>query len=251
MAYQDIEAAQLQTLLQREDLVILDTRDMMTRGQGQLPNAQAASEAVIADLLRRRRQDPGVLVYCDHGNSSRDLCRFLSQLGLNQVYNLTGGWAAWSRFSRDAAPAVDAQWLLRRGLDPADLNARDAQGMSALMLAVREGDKQTAEKLLSAGADPNLLNNDDNHALWFACVMDSPALVALLIEHGANIDNQNVNGATCAIYAASSGKPTILQALIDAGADLSLRTLDDFDVFDSASSIEVLRLLRPLMRKAG
>jgi len=39
-------------------------------------------------------------VYCYHGNSSRDLCTLLVGMGLRQVYNLVGGWAAWESWQQ-------------------------------------------------------------------------------------------------------------------------------------------------------
>lgn len=95
MSYQDIEAAQVATLLHRDNLVVLDTRDALSQSQGQLPKAQPASDQVIATLMKQRRTNPPVLVYCYEGNSSRDLCTFLAQLGLSEIYNLAGGWKAW------------------------------------------------------------------------------------------------------------------------------------------------------------
>lgn len=95
MSYHDILVHEVDDLLARDDITIIDMRDTQTRARGQLPYAQPHSEAVIGELVRQRRNNPPVLVYCYHGNSSRDLCSFLAQFGLSQVYNLVGGWAAW------------------------------------------------------------------------------------------------------------------------------------------------------------
>ncbi|MES9868218.1 MAG: rhodanese-like domain-containing protein [Sedimenticola sp.] len=97
MSYQDIEASEVEALLETEGVVVIDTRDVMSRSVGQLPNAKSPSDSVIEQLIGQRRNNPPVLVYCYHGNSSRNLCAFLSQLGLKQVYNLAGGWAAWQQ----------------------------------------------------------------------------------------------------------------------------------------------------------
>lgn len=95
MPYQDIQANELETLLQREDLVIIDMRDATSKIAGQLPNARPADDTLVSALAKRRHQAPPVLVYCYHGNRSRDLCSLLTQFGLPEVYNLAGGWAAW------------------------------------------------------------------------------------------------------------------------------------------------------------
>jgi len=85
--------------------------------------------------------------------------------------------------------------------------------------------------------------NDDDHALWFACVHGDPELVSLLIAHGANVDNQNVNGATCAIYTASTGKLDVLKRLMEAGAKLDKETSGGYTALESASTLPVLKYL--------
>lgn len=65
------------------------------------------------------------------------------------------------------------------------------------------------------------------------------------------MDNRNVNGVTCAIYAASTGKLEVLDLLIEAGASLAIRTYDGSNAFDSASTLPVLRRLRPMFSLAG
>ena len=77
-------------------------------------------------------------------------------------------------------------------------------------------------------------------------VQGDPDLVSLLIEKGGDVDNQNVNGATCAIYAASTGKLEILKRLVAAGADLSLETSGGYNALESAATLPVLRYLRGL-----
>jgi ankyrin repeat protein len=68
--------------------------------------------------------------------------------------------------------------------------------------------------------------------------------VSLLIAHGADIDNQNVNGATCAIYTASTGKLEVLKRLVEAGADLGKETSGGYTALESASTRPVLMYLR-------
>lgn len=102
MSYQDIDAADIGGLLDQENLVVIDMRDAQSHGLGRLPGAVPASDDVIGALMRQRRKDPPVLVYCYEGNMSRDLCTLIKQLGLSQVYNLAGGWKAWAAVTEGA-----------------------------------------------------------------------------------------------------------------------------------------------------
>lgn len=98
MSYRDVEPAGLAEVFALPGLTIIDQRDDVSRREGHLEGSLAAEEQVLAQLVRQRRNDPPVLVYCYHGNQSRDLCRFLVQLGLQRVYNLAGGWDALQKW---------------------------------------------------------------------------------------------------------------------------------------------------------
>ena len=249
MSYHDIHVAEVGELLQKEDLTIIDMRDAQTRSKGQLANAQLPSDAVIGNLVKQRRNDPHVLVYCYHGNSSRDLCTLLIGMGLSQVYNLVGGWAAWESWQQQK-PELNVHhinWLQAQGFEPDNLNSRVELGMSPLMVAALKGEHELVDALLHAGADPRQINDDEHHALWFACVNGDTTLVKKLIACGCDVNNRNVNGVTCAIYAASTGKLEVLKTLVDAGASLDICTADGANALDSATTLQVLRYLKPLM----
>ncbi|MET0066998.1 MAG: ankyrin repeat domain-containing protein [Candidatus Thiodiazotropha sp.] len=253
MSYTDIHPELLNRITAIPGLIIIDQRDELSRSRGQLPGSVTPSEEMIAGLVRRRRDNPPVLVYCYHGNQSRELCAFLSQFGLSQLYNLEGGWQALEHWQAQQADDVSPQtaWLLEHGFDPADLNSRIDMGMSALMLAALQGESSVVEWLLQQGADPNPINDDGHHALWFACVNGDLSLVDRLIEAGAKLDNRNVNGVTSAIYAASTGKLAVLKRLLAAGADPAIRTDDGYNALDSATTLEVLRFLKPMLQASG
>ncbi|MEW5771479.1 MAG: ankyrin repeat domain-containing protein [Pseudomonadota bacterium] len=251
MSYQDISPAEAAALLAEGRATVFDIRDAASFALGHLDGAQPATDAALMQLIRGRQRHLPVLVYCHHGNSSRDMCEFIAGMGLSRVYNLVGGWQAWSEWR--TAPAacgapsdVLAGWMARQGFPDGRIHARLDNGMSPLMLAALQGEHALVEELLDLGADPNHVNDDDHHALWFACVHGDPDLVSRLIAQGADVDNQNVNGATCAIYAASTGKLEVLRRLVEAGADLGRETSGGYTALDSAATLPVLRYLRGL-----
>lgn len=257
MNYRDIHAAEVQALRSEAELLIVDSRDPDSYARGRLEAAEPVSDALLKQLIKSRQRERPVLVYCYHGNSSRDLCAFIAGFGFNRVYNLVGGWEAWEKHLQTAASAQAAPspatpsaalvaWLNAQGLPAEHCHARTDTGMTPLMLAALKGERALLEELLALGADPNHVNDDDHHALWFACVHGDPATVALLIERGADIDNVNVNGVTCAVYAASTGKLDVLKCLVEAGADLSKETSGGYTALDSAATLPVLKYLRGL-----
>ena len=73
----------------------------------------------------------------------------------------------------------------------------------------------------------------------------------LLIDAGINLDNQNDNGVTVLMYAASSGKTEAVKLLLEAGANPDLRNFDDFRAIDFSSTVEILNLLRQKNKKVS
>jgi thiosulfate/3-mercaptopyruvate sulfurtransferase len=252
MSYQDIHPTEIQGLRAEPELLILDMRDPASHTQACLEGAEPVSDGLLKQLMKSRQRERPVLVYCYHGNSSRDLCQFIAGFGYTRVYNLVDGWQGWMQFTQTEtasprstlpSPALSA-WLVEHGFPVDRLHARIDNGMSPLMLAALKGERSLVEELLELSADPNHVNDDDHHALWFACVHGDPELVSLLIAHGANVDNQNVNGATCAIYTASTGKLEALKRLVQAGANLDKETSGGYTALESASTLPVLKYLR-------
>ncbi|WP_375505705.1 ankyrin repeat domain-containing protein [uncultured Nostoc sp.] len=136
------------------------------------------------------------------------------------------------------------QWLIAKGYNPDDLNQTGENGDTALMKATREGIHAVVKELIDVGADINTRNSDCNNALWFACFGNHYDLINLLLASNINIDNQNDNGATVLMYAASAGKTEVVKLLLQHQPNLYLKNLDDYKAIDFASNVEVLRILK-------
>ncbi len=98
MSYEDLYVNQVEEFLQQEDAIVIDIRDIHSFRAGHIKNAWHIDGPTMGNLIRRRKQDPNILVYCYHGNSSRDIAEMISGLGFNKVSHLVGGWEAWSNF---------------------------------------------------------------------------------------------------------------------------------------------------------
>jgi len=110
-----------------------------------------------------------------------------------------------------------------------DVNARAAQGRTALMEAVglhygierKEVNRaEVVRMLLEQGADTSLQDEEGNTAL-IECQDADAALI--LIRHGANVNAQNKDGVTPLI---NTGVPDVARVLIENGADVYLRDKD-------------------------
>lgn len=67
---------------------------------------------------------------------------------------------------------------------PVDI--RTSTGDSLLILACRNGHKDTAQMLLDRGADPNACNHQSETALMVATIAERSELIECLLEAGAD-----------------------------------------------------------------
>ena len=246
MSYNNLNVEQVEDFLTQPDCVVLDYRDVTSHRAEHLPGAKLVDDSLILEIRRKKRHAP-VLVYCYHGNSSRDLSALLVSLGLSNVYNLEGGWQAWQGFQTNRNNEISRglkNWLSFYGFDPDNINSRINNGMTPLMHAAMLAEQLYLDEIIKLGAYLGAVNDDGNNALWFACVSECIGCIHSLIKQGIMIDNRNANGATCLIYAASSGKYKVVKLLVEAGADIRQATLDGFTALDSASTFEILKFLK-------
>ncbi len=91
-----------------------------------------------------------------------------------------------------------------------------------LVTAIRNADALAVGRMLDAGADVDARDAEGNTPLILASLYANPECVELLIENGANVNAANKAGATALIRAATSYEKTRL--LVAAGAKVQVRT---------------------------
>jgi len=248
MSYETMRAHELATAMKSEDVHILDMRDVNSFKKGHIDGAEHVNDSLIKQFMRNKAKNSPLIIYCYHGNSSRDLASFFSQLGFSNVFNLEGGWQAWQNFieMNKFTPSEELRnWLLSNDFSTTDLNSRIHNNMSPLLLSSLQGNMIFIKELLLNNADINDVNSDNNNALWFACVNGDIDTIQLLISNNINIDHINDAGATCLIYASSAGKDDVVRVLVEANANLSITTFDGFNALDSAATLATLKFLKP------
>lgn len=136
---------------------------------------------------------------------------------------------AYGKVVNDIDPqyAQVARLLLTVG---ANLEARDTEGRTPLILAAGNGETAVVKLFLAKGAYIEATDENGQTALIRAAcdcpIVDMPDTddsVRLLLARGANIEARDKAGSTALLAAAAWGRTTILQILLDNGAQIEAR----------------------------
>lgn len=104
-----------------------------------------------------------------------------------------------------------------------DVNAPQADGMTALHWAAYHDDLETVQVLVDSKANVDVANRYGVTPLSIACQNGSAPIVELLLERGADPRTTLRGGETVLMTAARTGKPGPVDALIKRGADVNAK----------------------------
>lgn len=96
--YADVDVAGFKAKMTEPNTVILDVRTPAETAEGMIDGAIAIDyeadtfEAEVDKLDKEKTY----LVYCKSGGRSSGACRILAQKGFKNLYNLDGGYSAWT-----------------------------------------------------------------------------------------------------------------------------------------------------------
>ena len=106
-----------------------------------------------------------------------------------------------------------------------NLNSRDAQGNTPLLLAIRKQRYRHVDYLLEQGADAAVQNNQGNTTLIFAAYTAPVALCEQLFACGALVNARNARGITPLMAAAITGNMEVVRWLLQHGADVAQKDI--------------------------
>jgi ankyrin repeat protein len=140
-----------------------------------------------------------------------------------------------------------------------EIDELGAGGHTALMAAAYYGHKSVVKLLLEAGANPNLLSDDDGLGAGMTALMltagsffanNRQSIAKLLLANGADVNQQGLGGKTAIVYAAlaGAGYRECVETLIAAGADLDLRDDRGHTVLTLVAAAENYQMLNLLIQ---
>jgi ankyrin repeat protein len=123
----------------------------------------------------------------------------------------------------DAVKAGDAQAIRALLKQRANVNAAEADGMTALHWAARSNDMDTVQLLLRSGANAKAANRYGITPLSLAATNGNAAMIEALIKAGADPNTALPEGETVLMTASRTGNAAAVKALIAHGAQVNLK----------------------------
>lgn len=131
-----------------------------------------------------------------------------------------------------------------------DVNARNNQGLTALMKASARGYTDVVKLLLTNGADVNAKNSVGYTALMAASRPGHTDIVRLLLDNGADVNERDADGGTALMGASFAGYTDVVKILLDYGADINAKTIKGETALDIAHENKYADI-EQLFKKAG
>jgi ankyrin repeat protein len=134
------------------------------------------------------------------------------------------------------------QELIDKG---ADVNAKDKDGFTALMLAAQEGKLEIFYKLYRLGAKVDAKDKNGVTALIVASAKGNEDIVEFLCnnEHNPDVNAATIDGYTALMFACELGHEEIVRELLKAGADPELENKDGNTAYSLAKKPVIIKLL--------
>jgi ankyrin repeat protein len=140
-----------------------------------------------------------------------------------------------------------------------EIDELGAKGHTALMAAAYYGHRSLVNILLAAGADPNLLSDDDGLGTGMTALMlaagsffasNRQHVLQLLIAGGADVNQRGAGGKTAIFHAAlaGAGYADCVEIAIKAGADLNLTDDRGHTVLSAVAAAENYPMFNLLMQ---
>lgn len=206
---------------------------------GASPNARIAEERTLLEAAIEHNAPRIVRLLLDYGANIQERCQKSEALLVKAVICDKMGDGQCMRLLLDAGADPRAmgpeymtplgtaatlnhkalvQMLLDFGVGVNDPVSMD--GITSLMAVSFAENAEMIEVLLAAGADPNITNVHGCNALMFAAERGNFKAFKALLPLTTNLDGQAINSHTALSHAAGNGHQAIVEALINAGAEV-------------------------------
>ncbi|SMN15248.1 hypothetical protein CRYPA_1338 [uncultured Candidatus Thioglobus sp.] len=95
--YEDLDVTAATSLMDDENLIILDVREKKERKNGYINGDIHIPLSDVKNQLDKLDKNKSILVYCRSGSRSAHIAGLLTRNEYEKIYNLKGGIQAWKR----------------------------------------------------------------------------------------------------------------------------------------------------------
>ena len=98
--YKCISLTEAKAVVKSKRAAFVDIRDELSFSKSHIKNAIHLTQNNLDSFLKNKKKDEHLIVYCYHGNSSRDTSEFLMRQGFKNVYSLNGGFSEYKKLNQ-------------------------------------------------------------------------------------------------------------------------------------------------------
>ena len=93
--YKCISLTEAKAVVKSKNAAFVDIRDESSFSKSHIPNAIHLTQKSLDSYLSNKKKDDHIIIYCYHGNSSKNVAEFLVDQGFKNVYSLDGGFSEY------------------------------------------------------------------------------------------------------------------------------------------------------------
>jgi len=128
------------------------------------------------------------------------------------------------------------------------IDAKDAQGWTALLAACEYGHQECAELLVDSGADIHVADQHGCSPLMAAAAHNHAEIVGILLDAGADANYIDDDGWTALMVASESGGAHSVKVLLNNGACHGIKNRNGQDAIQLATKLGNLSVLNEFLR---
>ena len=95
MSFKCISIKEAKSLIEKDDLILIDIRDYKSFSKGHIEKAIHVEDLNIDNFLKDKDKNETILIYCYHGYSSQSAAKFFSHHGFKNVFSMDEGYSGW------------------------------------------------------------------------------------------------------------------------------------------------------------
>ena len=97
MSFETIDIAEAQSLIENQQVTIIDIRDPASYASGHIDNAIHIDNSNLEAFIEDADKAIPLIVCCYHGNMSKGAADFFNGRGFAQSFSLNGGYTQWAQ----------------------------------------------------------------------------------------------------------------------------------------------------------